>query len=356
MAESDPALIAPTPQSRTDGTALPDGPTKPGWRRGAGLIYFAISAALLIALYRSIDARQVASSLVQADRLWLTISVAMILPITVLRAVRFLWVAPRGVLPGLAEALRLTLVSSALNVFLPAKSGDLIKSYVVARRSPTSAGVAVSIIVYERLCDFFSLMTWCVIGWLVGRPEGHSLPSFFWPAVGAVAAFCGVLITSDRASQVPRIVAGLALHGPRLQKIRALASGWPDLMVSLRGRRRKVVPFSLALWLMHLTQIWMFTIALSVEIPFAVCVSLAAVALMAGQVPLTIAGLGARDVALVVLMAGYMSAESAAALGVLIATRNLLPPLLGVPFIRSYLATIVADARRSQQAWTRADA
>jgi glycosyltransferase 2 family protein len=91
-----------------------------------------------------------------------------------------------------------------------------------------------------------------------------------------------------------------------------------------------------------------------VEIPFAVCASLSAVALMAGQVPLTVAGLGVRDVALVVLLAGYMPAESAAAMGVLIATRNLLPPVFGAPLIRRYLSTVVADARRWQQAWSRA--
>ena len=347
MSESRSTSIATAREPRAAGSA---------WRRAAGLLSLAASAALLIALYRSIDARQVAASLVRADRLWLVLSVAMILPITVLRAVRFLWVAPPGVLPGVGEALRLTLVSTALNVFLPAKSGDLIKSYFVARRGQASPGVAVSVIVYERLCDLFSLMAWCVAGWFVARPHGHSLPSLFWPVIAGVAAFCGVLITSDRASQVPRLIAGLVLRGARLRKIRDLAAGWPDLMASLQGRRRRIVPFSLALWLTHLTQIWLFTIALAVEIPFAACASLSAVALMAGQVPLTIAGLGARDVALVVLMAGYMPAESAAALGVLIATRNLLPPLLGAPFMRSYLSTVVADARRWQQTWTRADA
>jgi uncharacterized membrane protein YbhN (UPF0104 family) len=324
------------------------------WKRGAGLVSLAASLALLIALYRSIDARQVAASLVRADPFWLTISVAMIVPITLLRAIRFLWVAPPGALPGVAEAFRLTLVSTALNVFLPAKSGDLIKSYFVARRGQASPGMAVSVIVYERLCDLFSLMTWCVVGWFIGRPYGHSLPSLFWPAIAAVGAGCGLVITLARAAVIPRLVAERVLPGDRLRPLRDLASGWPDLMASLGGRRRRIVPFSLALWLTHLTQIWMFTIALSIQMPFWACASLSAVALMAGQLPLTVAGIGARDVALVVLMAGYMPLESAAAMGVLIATRNLLPPVLGAPFMRSYLSTVVADARRWQLAWSRA--
>ena len=80
--------------------------------------------------------------------------------------------------------------------------------------------------------------------------------------------------------------------------------------------------------------------------PFTVCASLSAIALMAGQLPFTFAGLGTRDVALVVLLARYMAPESAAAMGVLIATRNLLPPLIGMPMMRPYLASVVDEARR----------
>ena len=71
-----------------------------------------------------------------------------------------------------------------------------------------------------------------------------------------------------------------------------------------------------------------------------ICASLSALALMAGQVPFTIAGLGTRDVALVVLLAGYMAPESAAAMGVLIATRGLLPPVFGAPIMRPYLESV----------------
>ena len=60
----------------------------------------------------------------------------------------------------------------------------------------------------------------------------------------------------------------------RFRKLRRLAEGWPDLLHHLRGRRRIVVLFSLFLWLVHLTQLWMFTLALSVRMPFMVCASL----------------------------------------------------------------------------------
>jgi uncharacterized protein (TIRG00374 family) len=313
------------------------------------MVSLAISGALLATLYRSLDIRLVGEALLGADKTWILISIGMILPITFLRAVRFYWVAPAGSLPGVGEAFRLTLVASALNVFLPAKAGDLIKSYFVATRSKTPAGVALSIVVYERLCDVFGLIVWCLVGWAVGRPQIAGIGPVFWSLLGSVGAACAVLISSERAASSIKTLVGRALPHNRLRKVRDLADGWPGLLLALRGRRRWIVCYSLALWLANLFQIWLFTVALSIRIPFTVSAGLSAVALMAGQIPLTLAGLGARDVVLVVLMARYTTPELAAAMGVLISTRGLLPPLIGLPIMRPYLTSAVGHARAWRQ-------
>lgn len=327
--------------------ATPASSRRAGWRRhGASLVSLGVSGALLVGLYRSMDVRLIGETLLRADRVWLVISIGMILPITVLRAIRFFWVAPTGALPGVGEALRLTLVASALNAFVPAKAGDLSKSYFVAKRSETSAGVAVAVVVYERLCDLFGLIFWCLLGWLVGRPQVPGLPSAFWLLLGVIGAACAVLISSERAAAVLRALMTRTLPHGKVRGLRGLAEAWQDLLHLLRPRRRWIVLFSLLLWLTHLFQIWMFTVALSAPIPFTVCASLSAVALMAGQLPFTFAGLGARDVALVVLLSRYMVPESAAAMGILIATRGLVPALVGVPLMWPYLSSVVEDARR----------
>jgi len=318
------------------------------------LISLLVSGVLLAVLYRSLDIRLIGQTLLGADPVWLVISVGLILPITALRAVRFFWVAPPGALPGVGEALRLTLASTALNVFLPAKSGDLIKSYFVATRTATSAGVSIAIVVYERVSDVFALIFWCLVGWVVGRPQVPGLPSAFWALLTVLAAACAVLILSSRVAVHGRELMARAFPHRRLKKLRKVAQGWPDLLLMLRGRRRWILAYSLFLWLVHLVQIWLFTVTLGVDVPFTVCASLSAVALMAGQLPFTVAGLGTRDVALVLLLARYMAPEAAAAMGVLISTRSLLPPLVGLPVMWPYLSSAVGDARRWRQAMEQA--
>jgi len=318
-----------------------------GWkRRGISALSVAVSAVLLLAIYRTMDLRRVEDALVHANKVWMVVSIAMILPITVLRALRFFLVAPAGALPSIAEALRLTLVASALNVFLPAKTGDLIKSYFVARRSDTAAGVAVSVIVYERVSDLFGLTFWCLAGWAIGRPQVAGLPAMFWALLAGLGALCGLLIASERIATALCALVSATFSHRRLRRIRDLADGWPQLLRELRGRRLSIVAFSLLLWLTHLCQLWMFTVTLALSIPFMVVASLSAIALMAGQLPFTVAGLGTRDAALVLLLAAYTPPEAAAAMGILIATRGFLPPLFGVPVMRPYLVSVVDEARR----------
>ena len=56
--------------------------------------------------------------------------------------------------------------------------------------------------------------------------------------------------------------------------------------------------------------------------------------------PLTFAGVGTRDAALIAFYAPYFNAATAAALGVLCTSRYLLPALGGLPFLNQYLSTL----------------
>jgi uncharacterized protein (TIRG00374 family) len=331
--------------------APPPPPAVPGTivnRYRTGLVGLAASSLLIAVLYRTLDVRLIGEALLRADPQWLVLSVAIILPITVIRALRFLWVAPEGAVPGAGEALRLTVVASALNLFAPAKAGDLVKSYFVATRADVSTGVSLSLVVYERLCDLLGLILWCLVGWMVARPRAAVLVPPFWLLLAICGAACATLTLSDRAAALARRVITSAGRSGRLRALLVLAEGWPDLMQLLRRRRRWIMLLSIGLWLAHLWQIWLFTVALSTHVPFFVCASLAAVALMAGQLPFTLAGIGTRDVALVVLMSSYMPPESAAAMGILIATRGLIPAIVGMPFTWPYLSSLFGTARVSR--------
>src|SRR5688572_22145592 len=103
------------------------------------------------------------------------------------------------------------------------------------------------------------------------------------------------------------------------------------------------------IWLLHLLQIWLFIFALRAACPFLANLALSPLAILAGLAPLTFAGVGTRDFALVLLYAAYFDAPTAAALGLLCTARYVLPAIGGIPFFQRHLATLRASAAAPTQ-------
>ncbi|MEE9195587.1 MAG: UPF0104 family protein, partial [Alphaproteobacteria bacterium] len=97
---------------------------------------------------------------------------------------------------------------------------------------------------------------------------------------------------------------------------------------------------SVVIWFLHLLQIWIFILALGAWTPFLANLALAPLAILAGLLPLTLAGIGTRDAMLILFYAPYMAAPSGAALGILCTLRYVLPALAGLPFLGQYLGAV----------------
>lgn len=316
-------------------------------RRLSVVLCLGVSGLLLFGLYRSLDLAAIAAALSGSRPGWLLVSLGLIAPITVLMALRFTWIAPADSVPSLMEGVRLTLVANAANMLLPAKSGDLVKSYFVSRRGGTAAGVSIAVVVYERISDLFGLITCCLLGLSMSPRVAGFVPLAVWLLLSGVGAVCLALLSSDRVTKLLFGAIQRLLSGPRFAKVRAMSLGWPDLHRGLQGRRAVILLFSVFIWAVQLTQFWMFAMALARPVPFTVIFSLCSLAMFAGLVPFTFAGIGARDVALVVLLSPYMTPEGAAALGILAMSRSILPSLAALPIMQPYLAGMFGEGRRA---------
>lgn len=303
-----------------------------------------VSAALLYVLYRSMDFTGVGLVLRNASLFWLPVSIGMIVPITVMRAARFRWLVPDRAVSGLWEATKITLVASAFNLFLPAKTGDFAKSVFVARRGGTTPGIAVAVVVYERLSDIAGMVFWGLSGLVLAGQGAAVVPPVTWVILGVVGVLATVAVLSQGMAEWSARAFVWIVSRLNVEKAMAFSATWPMLHAGLRGRRAWLAVFSILLWLLQLSQIWLFAMALSADISFARCASVSAIALIIAQIPITFGGIGARDIALVYLMAAYISPEVAAAIGILTTTRTLLPALAALPFLRSFLDVVVTKS------------
>ena len=318
-------------------------------KTAAKLMSAVISIAILCFLYRTLDLRAILGVLSTSSPAWLLISVGMIVPITVANAMRFRWVSATDHPISWVDAIAMTAVANAMNLFLPAKLGDLAKSHFLFESPKTPVGTAISVVVFERLCDAFAIASWCLLAWLSGY-EGAKLQPVAIPAVGLWCLSAMFLFTGNTASKLLTKLQSFRLFRGR-KKLQSLAQGWPDLHRQLGPRVKWIVLYSIGLWLLHLTQIWMFTITVGASVPFTAGLALSPVVLLCGLVPFTLGGVGPRDAAAIYLFAAYMAPEPAAAVGLLMITRALLPALAAIPFLRRYLNAVLQDsssARRTE--------
>ena len=314
------------------------------------LISIAVSLIILVIIYWKIDFPKLIEVFQNSDRWWMVISLGMVVPLTMLTSWRLQQLTPSRTRLGFGEANRLILTASVLNMVLPSKMGDIVKAYFIKERGHLDGSLSLSLVVFEKACDMLSLLLWCSFG-LMLYPQKDWL---FWVMTASVISglIIGLLLISSRefANFLFQLLGRIAPKKIRV-KIIKLRDSWREMHKYFwkdKGHLLKITLTSIIIWFGHLLQIWFFTLALKAWVPFLAHLALAPLAILAGLLPLTFAGVGTRDAALIAFYQPYLNAPTAAALGLLCTSRYLLPALGGIPFLNKYLTTI-QNMRKTQK-------
>lgn len=302
-------------------------------RKIAGLL---ISLIILGLIWWQVDLSAILAATAAANPWWLAAGLATIVPLTLVTAQRFRMLSRTPI--GLGAATRLILGASTLNLVLPSKMGDVAKGVVLTGRHGMGTKLAVALVVMERSLDMAALLFWGVLALLwVGRDE----PLLLLAAAGTGALLGLLLVLLTPGPAAARLIGwtGRLVPGRTGRWIGGFAEEWATgtswLWQDWR-RGAKVVLVSLAIWGGHLAQFWLFAQALG-PVPFLDNMAFATLAILAGLLPFTMAGIGTRDAAILFLYAPFLSPGQAAVLGVLATLRYLLPALAGLPFMGDYL-------------------
>lgn len=303
------------------------------------LISIAVSLTILGIIYWRIDIGGIAEAFAHSKFWVLAGGILMVAPITWMTAWRFTRLAPAGTPIGAGEATRLVLAASSLNMVLPSKMGDLAKAWFIRDRGHMAGGRALALVVYEKALDMISLLVWCALGLAVYPDKG----ALFWIMTLGVACglFCGLISVGSRQAAILFFdIVRRCVPKKAGAKVGGLAEQWADMHAAFWADRKRVLELaviSLALWFLHLFQIWLFVLALGAVVPLLDNLALAPLAILAGLLPLTFAGIGTRDAALIFFFAPYMAPAAGAALGLLCTLRYILPAAAGAPFLGNYL-------------------
>jgi hypothetical protein len=293
-------------------------------------------------IYSKIDFPGLIQVFKNCDRWWMAISLGMVVPLTLFTAWRLQQLMPPGSQLGFGEANRLILVASVLNMVLPSKMGDIAKAYFMKQRGHLDGTLSLSLVIFEKACDLLSLLLWCVFGLLL-YPQKDWL---FWTmTVGVVLGLIigGFLLASRKFAHLFFLVAKKFSPKKLRSKLEKLQTSWGEMHEYFwrdKGQLLKITATSVFIWFLHLLQIWFFILALKAWTPFLANLALSPLAILAGLLPLTFAGVGTRDAALILFYQPYFDSPTAAALGLLCTSRYLLPAIGGLPFLGEYLGTV----------------
>ena len=310
-----------------------------------------VSVAILLYIYSQIDFVNLVAVLQNCDRLMLIISLGMVIPITFVTSWRLQQLVPQHTL-GFIEANRLILGASVLNMVLPSKMGDIAKSYFMAERSQISGSLALSISIFEKACDLLSLLLWCVFGLLL-YPAKDNL---FWIMTAGVGSglIIGLLLLGSPWFANMFLAIAIKYAPKKLKlKLQTMQAAWDEMHDYFWSDKQQlfiIATTSIFIWFLHLLQIWLFILALKAVTPFIVSLALSPLSILAGLLPLTFAGIGTRDAALIYFYQDYLNEATGAALGLLCTSRYFIPALIGLPFLGQMLgAAKIKDSTRTKR-------
>ena len=245
--------------------------------RTVAVLFLAI--ALLAWFMRGADFSQVWLRMLAVSPRDLALAASLLVPMMFVRAVRWrCLLRPVGPV-GVGAALRTTVIGFAVSNILPARAGEVLRPYLLARMERLSVTSTFATVVVERVLDLVAVLALLGLSvWSVGDPELSSgllrtvEVSATLAGVGAVLALVLMWVLASHPERIgalvlltQRVLPHAFAHG--LSRIARLFS--EGLAVSrMPGALSEAVLWSFVLWVMIATQSWMVTSAFGIEMPF----------------------------------------------------------------------------------------
>ncbi len=284
-----------------------------------------VSAAILIAIFSRIDPQSFLERFTDINWSWFVLSMLVFVPIYIMRCA-VLRILLDGEI-GFGNALRSILAGDALNMILPSKGGDLAKGGLIYRHVDADLKTCFSVVLLERVLDVTALALILLAGAAIlgdaSKPQSAAVLIGLAFLLGSATYFTFHLwnIRSDRIKSLVS----------RLPKVTDFIDTSRTFVRKLVGSKKFPPLFSLviAMWLVNVFQFYCFFQVLDYQGPWTAVLAYVPAVIFIGLLPITVAGLGTRDLALIFFFLPWAPPELTAGVGLLSHLRYLLPSLVG---------------------------
>ncbi|MBM4135005.1 MAG: flippase-like domain-containing protein [Nitrospira sp.] len=209
-----------------------------------------ISAACLWYAFRGVDLTAMAAGISRIGIFWVLASLFAAMLSLIIRAVRWRFLLIEGNRVGIRSLLSATFIGFMANSLLPARLGEVVRAWVLARREHTPMPTALASVVVERLFDVIAALAFLGVGLAVVPDLETGASSLLKRSgliilvivvvgigglVSAVLFRTGLLRAAEQwmaKSRNPWSARGLELLHRFLEGLCGLRSGWQWAVVS----------------------------------------------------------------------------------------------------------------------------
>jgi uncharacterized protein (TIRG00374 family) len=294
------------------------------------IIVLALAAGLVGLFLYKVDLLRVAAEIARARPEWLVLSLATVFVNLAIRAFRWQYLLEPLGHTTFARAFRATAVGFAANSVLPARAGEVIRPYFLARteraRGGMSATGAFATIILERLLDVITVLVLLAsYVFVFGRDLRLTNPvAVAWlkgigGAAAAVAfgALVVLFVLAGDPARLGRATERLARVVPSFAAVIArIAEKFARGLAAIRrpGRLLVALAWSFPLWLSIAVGIWAVAVAFRLMVPFTGSFVVIALLVLGVAVP-TPGAIGGFHAAFRYSATAFFGAPDAAAVG-----------------------------------------
>ena len=262
---------------------------------------FGLTLIIFYLIFRRIDLISLQATLLKAHRPYLLLALLLVAFIPLFSSLKWqLMLKIIGYQISWSESLNLILSAFPVSAITPARSGDLVRAYYLKNKIPLTKTMGG--ILTERALDVAILTTFSLIGALVFKNQ------------------LIILITGS-------ILLMIALFFVLLHKIKLTQRKWPEKINHFLEASRALAkqPAQSALLLLYTALHWTLPIleakilflALGTNIPLSYLAAAFPLALFIGLLPITVAGMGTRDSAIIYLFSSFSQPATSLGVGLL---------------------------------------
>ncbi|PID95035.1 MAG: hypothetical protein CSA95_01475 [Bacteroidetes bacterium] len=296
------------------------------------LISLLLSATILFLIYRNMDIPQIAGVIRRVDPMLFLLFLLLFIPQLFIASLRWnLMTLHIGkVKSPLISSWHQVIGSYSANLIIPGKMGEIVRLPWM-QKYQTHCPVLI-LVFMEKLLDIFSVVLLMMGAWVyVCAHTGTNTSAHNGGLLLGLVMMTAMVLTFIFRKRTFSLIARLFPKWVGRQKEESI---YVRIKQSLEYLKDELLPFialSVGLWFVQLLEFYVIFRMFGVDPGLFEVMFGCSLALLAGAIPISVAGVGPRDAVIISYFSNWAGNETLAAIGIITILRIVIPALLGLP-------------------------